>query len=238
MIRSLALRFVFLGTLLVPTITLADNLLTINVSGEGVASYVPDMATYTTGVETRGKTARDAVVENTKTMNEVIRTIEGLGIPSKDIQTSQYEIYPNYESQKKADGTHTQIINGYIVRNTLTLLIKDIEKLGSILDQLSQSGANTGSNLEFGAQNYSKLFDDARRDAMRDAKKKAETLAQEAGVTLSGVQSISEQSYNTYPRPMMMQSKMMAAEDRSVPVLQGQQDVTVSVNVVYTFTSE
>lgn len=213
---------------------------TIGVSGYGTVSYVPNQATYTTGIETEAENAAEAVRQNSEAMENVLAEIKKLGLPDKAVQTSQYTIQPRYEHTRQLNGTQKQVLKGYLVRNTLNLHITDIELLGTLLDSVAQAGANTGGNLSFGTDTYDTLREEARRKAVQDARKKADTLAQEAGVRITGVHSIDEQAMHS-PQPphrAMMMRSAMAESASSVPIRQGEQEVNISVNVVYSFSAE
>jgi uncharacterized protein YggE len=196
--------------------------LTVNASGSVYA--VPDQATVQLGVSSQASTAADALKQNSADTTAVIEAIKKLGVDAKDISTSNFNVYPTYDTS----GTR---INGYQVNNSVTVVIRDIAASGTLLDQVVTAGANNISGLNFGIADASQYQADARTKAIEAARAKAEAMAKAAGVTLGDIISINE-SINYQPEVAYARG-MVADAAMSVPVETGQQEVSVSVTLVY-----
>jgi uncharacterized protein YggE len=196
--------------------------LTVNSSGSVYAA--PDQATVQLGVTSQASTAAEALKQNSTDTTAVIEAIKKLGVDAKDISTSNFNVYPTYDSA----GTR---INGYQVNNSVTVVIRDIAASGTLLDQVVTAGANNISGLNFGISDASQYQADARTKAIEAARAKAEAMAKAAGVTLGDIISINE-SVNYQPE-MPYARGMVADAAMAVPVETGQQEVSVSVTIVY-----
>jgi len=205
----------------------------IMVSGEGSVDLAPDMAVLTLTVTRQAATARAALDANSSAMQEVQKAMQTAGIEARDLQTSGFSIQPNYVyPSQKTDGEHEPPrIAGYTVRNSLTVRVRDIAAVGSILDKSVSLGVNEGGNITFANADPSAAVTQARTRAVKDAIAKADTLAQAAGVKKGRLLEISEQSYN--PRPMPMAEMAMTRSADAVPVAVGENTYTVTVNVTY-----
>lgn len=203
---------------------------TISVTGNGVAYGKPDIAIASIGVQTRHENPGQAVTQNNDKMNAIIAALKELGIEEKDIQTTNFSVYvqQNYDSEgKPTDFT-------YVADNTVTITVRDLNKVGDALGRSVAAGANSIYGVSFSVSDFSKLEAEAREKAMGDAKARAEQLAQTAGVTLDKPMSISE--YTSGPIPITAEVKGLgggAGAPASVPVSSGQIQVTLQVNVVY-----
>lgn len=202
---------------------------TISVSGEGQVYGRPDQAQISTGVVTQGPNAKDALARNTARMTEVIATLKKMGVDAKDIQTSDFSISPIYLPQQP--GQNMPRIGGYQVSNNVSVMVKDLAKLGDILDQVVQMGSNNVGGVMFSIADPKPLQMKAREAAVADARARAEVYAKAAGVSVGKVLSISETSA-ARPMPMMAMAREAAA-DSAVPVEAGQQQVGLNVSVVF-----
>ncbi|MBW6422930.1 SIMPL domain-containing protein [Rhizobium sp. XQZ8] len=205
----------------------------INVAGEGDASVAPDMAVLTLAVVRNGKTAADALSANSAAMNEVLPALKSGGIAERDIQTSNFSIYPQYRHNEPKNGVMEppQIV-GYEVSNTLTLRVRDLEKLGAIIDQSVKLGVNQGGQIVFTNDDPSKTMAEARKAAVADALARAKTLTEAAGVKLGRILEISENASRSMPpQPMMRMS--MAKDMEATPVASGENTYNVTVNVTF-----
>ena len=208
----------------------------ITIEGRGEVTGAPDTAFVTSGVTTQGATAREALTANTAAMTELIDTLKASGIEARDIQTSGFSVNPNYvyTDARDANGyTLPPKINGYQVFNNVTVRVRDIAKLGDILDKAVTVGANTINGVSFSVADPSKLFDEARKAAFADARAKAELYATAAGVTLSNIRSISETQNAGQPQPYMMREVAMSAA-APVPVQTGELSFAINVQVTWT----
>lgn len=203
---------------------------TLSVSGEGTASAVPDQATLTSGVVSEGKTAREALDANSAAVATMIAAIKAAGVEGRDISTSGFSVQPQYAPQKK-DGDPLHIAS-YQVTNSVTVRLRDLGKLGDLLDQLVTNGANQIGGIAFDIAEPGKVEDAARAEAVKDARHQAETIAQAAGVRLVRVVSISGEA-GPRPMPRMMMMAARAEKMDSVPVEAGETQIRASVSVVY-----
>lgn len=206
---------------------------TITVQGEGTVSAKPDTASINAGVLAEAKTAREALSANTEKMTRVFDAIKSAGIKEEDIRTSGFSINAVYShSPRKPDGSHEDPkITGYRASNNVTVIIRDLDKVGSVLDELVTAGANNVNGVNFFIENPQSLMDDARRIAVEDALRRATILAGAAGANLGPVMTINE-SGGYRPAPMMMRSMAMDESAKAVPVAAGTQDITSNVNIV------
>jgi uncharacterized protein len=213
---------------------------TLSVSGTGKISAAPDVAQINMGVQSEGKTAREALASNSEAMAALLETLKKHGVAAKDVQTTQIQVQPQYSQPHPGPiggpaPEHEFIprVVGYRVLNMVELTARDISRLGAVLDAVVQAGANQINGISFRIDQPEKLMDEARKRAMADAKHKAELLAGAAGVVLGWPKSISEAGA-TPPQPRMMYAaRGMAMASPSVPVAAGEQDLIVSVQVVY-----
>jgi hypothetical protein len=203
---------------------------TISVAGAGKVTLVPDMATVNLGVLVQKDTAKAARQAAAERMTGVVDALKKLGIDDKDIATSTVSLGPVYDWSN-----NTQRITGYQLSNMVTVTVRDLDKLGDVLDNTITAGATSVDGITFDVADRVGAEAKAREAAMADAKAKADTLAKGGGVRVTGVQSISE-SVST---PVWYDYRTAApaagaAEDASTPVMPGTTDVTITVQVVYT----
>lgn len=203
----------------------------IDVSGEGSATIAPDMAVISLSVTRMADTAEAALAQNNEAMRKVLDALKAEGIAERDVQTGDFSIFPRYsDPQTKSDGGAPQPqITGYQVTNSLTVRVRDLPKLGGIIDKSVKLGVNQGGQITFTNHDPKAAYEDARRKAVKDAMEKARTLAEAAGVELGPVLSISENSSRPEPMPMMRMA--MAKEADSVPLAGGENNYTVAVNM-------
>ncbi|MCK7495556.1 MAG: SIMPL domain-containing protein [Comamonadaceae bacterium] len=181
-------------------------------------------------------TARAALDANSAAMAQVIKALRGEGIAEQDIQTDNFSIQPKYvyPPQKSLGEQQPPQIVGYTVRNGLAVRVRDLGKLGAIMDQSVTLGVNEGGNILFTNDDPSAAIDQARASAVKDAMARAKTLAAAAGVRVGKVLEISEQSYMPAPVPMMRAEMMMAAPAAdAVPVAAGESSYQVTVSLTY-----
>ena len=156
----------------------------IVVSGQGSADIAPDMAVLQLTVTREAETARAALDANSAAMAEVLKALRDEGIAERDLQTQGFAIQPRYHHpapRSSGDRDSPRII-GYTVRNSLSVRVRDIGKTGAILDRSVTLGVNEGGNITFTNDDPSSAIAEARTAAVKDARRKAETLAAAAGV--------------------------------------------------------
>lgn len=205
---------------------------TITISGEGMVSAAPDIAVLTSGVVTENKDAAAALKANSEAMQKVIATFRDAGVEERDIATSGFSVQPRYHyAQPGNNGQESPRITGYEVRNTVTVKVRDLAKLGGVLDAAVAGGSNQIDNLSLDVDKADELLDEARKSAVADARRKAELYAETAGVKLGRVVSISETTGTMPPpRPFAMRAQAAKAD---VPIAGGEQDLTVNVNMTW-----
>jgi uncharacterized protein YggE len=205
----------------------------IMVSGQGDASVVPDLAIVSLSVAETAKTAREALDINNSAMTSVMKALKDQGIADRDLQTSGLSIQPQYSYPQNEDGTpKLPVLNGYTVTNGLTVRVRDLAKLGAILDQSVTSGVNQGGDIRFTNDDPEKALEEARAEAVKNAAAKARTLAEAAGVKLGRVVEISESAGGADPQPMMRMQMAKEAAD-AVPIAAGENTYVVNVSVTF-----
>ncbi len=198
---------------------------TISVNGVGRSAAAPDMAILSLSVVTDAATPREALDKNSAGMTAVVDALKSLGYGVTDIQTVGLSLAPAYDYSNA-----TPRLTGYTATNGLTLKVKDVARLGEILDLTVTAGANRIDGLAFDVVNKDAALSEARVAAVKDARAKAELMATALGATIGRPVSVSE-SYTT-DRPVAMQS-MNAAAAASVPIAAGQVGLEAQVTVVF-----
>ena len=217
---------------LLAAIVEADDKLprTISVTGTGSVSAAPDRATIHTGLVTQADTAEKALAQNNQDMQQVMDALVQHGVDRKDIQTSSFDIQPIHE--RDDEGRQQPEITGYRVQNQLRVHVRDLENIGQLLDMLVKAGSNQISGIQFGIDEEAKLLNQVRVRAIEDARTSAQILAHAAGVRLGHVRQISDNS-SSIPQPRHMGFEMMGMKAANVPVATGEQEIRVSVQVVF-----
>lgn len=200
---------------------------TITVIGEGTTSVAPDIASIRGGVTTQGKTAREASEANSKDMQAVIAALKEAGVAERDIQTTRLSIYPQMDPNKSGKAR----IVGFQATNQVNVRLHDLTKIAAALDQMIAAGANEISGISFSVADPSKALDTARKDAVVDARRKAEIYAQAAGVRLGRAVQIQEEGTAVPFQPRSM--AMRAAAPSSVPVSPGEEMLRVNVSISF-----
>jgi len=196
---------------------------TISVTGEANVSVAPDLAQIDGGVTSEAKTAREASDANNAAMGKVLLALKAAGIEEKDIQTSRLSLQP--QSAQNRPGPLA--IVGYRASNRVTIRQRDVTKVANTIDTLVAAGANEIGGINFMVSQASKLLDQAREQAVADARRKAEIYAKAAGVTLGAPLSISEEGA---PGPVF-RGKMVSGMAAAAPVAQGEETLQVTVSV-------
>jgi uncharacterized protein len=203
---------------------------TLNVNGTGTTYLTPDIAYIYIGVHTEGPTASEAVDANKVQTNAVLDALKNAGVDEKDLRTTNFSIWPS--QQYAPDGSVTGTI--YMVDNTVYVTVRDLDGLGSLLDDVIAAGANSINSIQFDVADKTAAVTEARAKAVQDAELQAQELAAAAGVTLGEIQNIS--SYDSSPYPMAEGKGggggAMAA-DTAVAIQPGQLTITVSVSATY-----
>lgn len=209
---------------------------TIFIVGEGrVTGVIPDIAKIQLGYSVEKKTVAEAQKDNSDKMNSVINKLKkDLKIDTKDIKTANYNITPQYDWNNGK-----QTLRGYSVNQDANVKVRDLNKISKILELAGTEGLNQIGNLSFEIDNPEKLKQQAREDALKQAKEKAETLAKIAGVNLGKVVSFSESDNTVNSAPIRVYSQMEKAMDSSMAggaspsIESGSSDIVVNATVEY-----
>lgn len=203
---------------------------TISIQGEGKVTAKPDLARLDLGVQTDAATVRDAQQRNTQRMNAIIAAVKEMGVAEKDIQTSGYSIYPKYQYDEGK-----QTIIGYTVSQNVTVKVRNLDTVGDVLARAGELGANQVGGIQFTIDEPASLRDEARLKAIQDARKKAEALASQLGLTILKVVTFSESTGGMPPVPVY--AKAYEADLRSAAPAPDIQAGSLDVisNVVVTF---
>ncbi|MGO8184378.1 SIMPL domain-containing protein [Rhizobium leguminosarum] len=206
----------------------------ISVTGDGESSVAPDMAIVNLAVVKQAKTAREALDENNKAMNDVLAALKSGGIAERDLQTSGFSIQPQYNYPQPVDGQQQQPqLIGYQTINSVTVRLRDLAKLGAVIDRSVTLGINQGGEIQFTNDKPDAAIEEARKAAVTDAVKRAKTLSEAAGVKLGRILEINENVPRAMPQPVYRATMMKEASDAAVPVQGGENNYNVSVTVTF-----
>ena len=208
-----------------------SNVRTLSVSGSGNAILAPDIAYIYVGVHTENPTAAQAVSENTTQTEKLMQAIKDFGIDPKDIRTTNFSIYPMDRFDPATGQPSGEKV--YAVDNTVYVTVRDLNKLGDLLDTAVQAGANTVNSVQFDVANKDEALKQARADAVKDAQAQAQSLAEAAGLSLGEIQSIGFSEASPFPIFDGKGGGGAVAAEAAVPIQPGQLTFTVSVNVTY-----
>lgn len=205
----------------------------ISVTGDGESPMAPDMAIVTLSVVKQAKTAREALDENNKAMKDVLDSLKSGGIAERDLQTSGFSIQPQYNYPQPVDGQQQQPqLIGYQTINAVTVRLRDLAKLGQVIDQSVTLGINQGGDIQFTNDKPEAALEEARKNAVAEAVKKAKTLSEAAGVKLGRIIEINENEPRPLPQPAY-RATMMKEADAAVPVQGGETTYHVTVTVTF-----
>jgi uncharacterized protein len=197
----------------------------VTVVGSGEVRGRPDTATVQIGVESNAATTQAALDQNNTQVQAVIDSIKALGVAEEDIQTRNFNIYPRYDSDSRQ-------VTGYTVSNAVVVTIRNLDDAGTLLDQVVSEGANRIYGISFSVDDPSELIAQARDEAVADARRKAEQLAQGSNATIGDVLVITENVGSPPPMPMLGREVMTQAAD-AVPIEAGEQSFSARVQVTY-----
>lgn len=203
----------------------------LSVDGAGAAQIVPDQATIVIGVTNENVDARKAQSDNARIAQEVKTAILGTGVAEHDIQTNNYNFYPLYTNEGKKNAVY----GSYRVDNNVVVLVKDIAKIGMIIDAALAAGANDISSLSFGAKNTASVRKTALEHAVADAKAKADVLAAALGKRIIGIKNVTENVTSLGERNFRTAKLYGAgsAMDAATPIAAGSLEMTANVHIDY-----
>ena len=205
---------------------------TISVSGTGTVTLMPDVADLQLGVLTSRPTVKAAQADAAVAMTRILAALKALGIDAKDIQTSNVSLQPTYDY---SSGINPPRITGFQMSNSVTVTIRDLDKLGGAIDNSLAAGATSLDGVTFRVNDETSAEAQARQAAMTEARSKADTLAAVAGISIAGVASIAETSA-PIQYPINYTLGGASAPDVAkvaTPIQAGTTDVTITVAVVY-----
>jgi uncharacterized protein YggE len=200
---------------------------TVTVTGTATVRAMPDEAVVSLGVQTEAEDANAAMSQNATRMGAVIRAILEAGVPREDIATTSVSLYPSYGP----DGT---AVTGYVAGNQVDATVRDLRDVGRLIDSAVDAGANSVNGITFRLSDESAGLDDALREAVDDARGKAEVLADAGGAGLGQVVSITETASGS--PPPVFYDEAMAADARATPVIPPEVETQVSVTVEWSLT--
>ena len=210
------------------TPTTQGTLLSVSTTAE--ASRTPDIATLSTGVVTQAADANAAMRDNATQMDKVMAALRAAGIAPRDIQTSGINLNPQYRYAEN----QPPVIVGYQASNTVNVKVRELARLGKVLDALVAQGANQINGPSFGIDQPEAALEEARLAAVKKAQAQAQTYARALGLQVKRIVSISEGGASL-PRPMPMMRAMAAADAsfKETAVAPGESTVSVSVEMVF-----
>lgn len=198
----------------------------VTMTGQGIVRAAPDLATLSIGVRSEADAADAALSQNSAQMRTLLAAIDQAGIPKPDVQTAAVTLEPRLVYP---EGGQPPKVTGYVARNVVTVQVRDLTKLGPLLQGAVSAGSNELAGLAYDFADKQPLSDKARAAAVADAKRKAQGVAAAAGIRLGRVLSITEAEEGRGPMPRAM----LADAKGAVPVEAGTQDVTAQVTVVW-----
>jgi uncharacterized protein YggE len=204
---------------------------TITVVGTGTASQPPDQARVQMGVRATASSAQEATRQGAEAMTKVIALLKGRGAADKHIQTGYFSITPEYDHRGNGPPKRT----GHTATNSVNVTLTDLNAVGGMLDAVVGAGGDliTINNIQLSASNPQPAQDEARRNALRDARRQAELIAQEMGVTLGAPLAIQPTGgHMPMPQPRMAM-RAMAAMSAESPIEAGEMEVAVAMDVMF-----
>jgi len=212
---------------------------TISFTGKGELYVKPDVGMISFSVLTEKKTVAEAMSENTKKMNAVIASIKGEGVEEKDIKTTNFNISPHYEYYESSEITiwptpeGKRVLVGYEISQTVQVKVRNLEKIGTIIQKSTDAGANDIGNLQFVIDKEEELKNQVKKEAIKNAKDKAKELSGLLGVNLVRIVDFSENAYV----PVYYDSGVAALKEASLPaapqIESGQNKIEVNVTITY-----
>ena len=219
-----------------PVVAPGNTLLTV--SADGRSTRTPDLAMFTAGVTSQGSTAGEALTANSADMNRVIAALKKAGIADRDIQTSNLNLNPVYAPQRQLpDGTIEPAqpkIVGYQVNNTVSVKQRNLAQFGNVIDTLVSAGANQVNGPSFMMDNPDAALDEARIEAMKKARARADLYARATGLKVARILSISESGGYSPPMPVMYaRAEAAGMPSAPPPIAAGEVEMTASVTVLF-----
>lgn len=200
----------------------------MTISGTGKVTAKPDLAQVDVGLFSEGASVATVQAGNTSKMNAIIAALKDMGIAADDIQTSGYNLQPKINWNEGR-----QTINGYTLSQNMNIKVRDLEKVGEVLEKSVSLGANQIQGVRFTVDDPTSLQDEARLEAIQDAKKKAEALAEAVGLHIVKVVTFSESGGYMPPEAMMYDSASVGLQRAAPQIESGTLDVNMTVSVTF-----
>lgn len=197
---------------------------TFDVTGEGKVTVKPNLANVSAGVSATGPTTTQVQNQINTIINKVSASLKDLGVDSKDIKTSNYNINPTYNESQR--------ITGYSANTTLTIKVRDIEKMGKVIDAATQAGATNVATLGFDVSDKTASENEARKQAVSKAKKKAEDAAKIAGFRLGRIINYSEY-FEDFPRPIPLSLESKSDLQTPTDLEPGTEEINIIVTLSF-----
>jgi uncharacterized protein len=201
----------------------------ITVTGHGKVKYTPNLAYVTVTASSDAKTAAEAWQLNSVIVQKMFDALKDFQIDEKDFKTAGVRVTPRYDYPKEK----APVLVGYTVSYDLSITVRDLKKVGKLLDALVAAGANRGMNIAFGMDNPESLLDQARAAAVADARKKANIYVRGAGAQLGGVMNIVEGNAGMFRQFHYEHLAASKGGDSALPIAAGQQELDVTITVTY-----
>jgi uncharacterized protein YggE len=207
---------------------------TLSVNGIGTISLTPNLAYIYIGIHTDDPDLANAVSRNNTQAQALVDALKKAGIDGKDIQTSNFSVYTNgNQGFDKLSGQPTNTGMYYSVDNTVYVTMRDLTKMGKILNTAVSSGANSINSITFDVADKTAALAQARQKAMENASSLAAELAKNANIKLGAIQNISYSDNSAMPFYGMGGGGAAAAPNASVPIQPGQTQISATVSVTY-----
>ncbi len=200
----------------------------VTVRGLAERQVAPDTAYVTVGVVSQSSQVETARAENARTIDKMVKALSSYGISGQAIKTSSFNLYPNY-----ADQGDTRRVNGYTIENALTVEVKDLNKIGDIIDSLFAAGANRLDGVRFAASNYAALQDELLKEAVADGLRKANIVAKSAGRNVGLLINATVNSGGGLYQPEYRMAIAKGAMNDSSQVFGGVIKLTADIQLVY-----
>lgn len=210
---------------------------TLSVTGTGSVDLEPDIAHINIGVRSESSEAAQALEENNDNIQSVVDRMMELGVAAKEIQTRNFNIYPQQKNQPISENEETALqasSQTFVVENTVSVTVRDLDSLGEVLTAVVAEGANTIYGVSFDVEDRDAAVEQARQMAIEDAQNKAQAIAEEAGVSLGAIQSIDINENGGTP-VVREAAAVEMAQGGSVPISGGSLSIQVTANLTYEF---
>lgn len=207
----------------------ATNTITVSATSEVYAK--PDLALNVFSVLSEAKTVGGAMQDNTTKMNTIIAFVKSQGVEDKDIKTINFNVSPRYEWD---DEWRNRTLVGYEISQSLQVKMRDLTKVGDIIEGVANAGANQIGDLQFTIDNEDALKEEARNSAIEEAKNNAKKLAEKLGIKLVKIISFSEGGYSPIPYYTATAMKEVSGMGVATPDIQtGENKISVTVSLIY-----